>query len=388
MARIGFLMTRTPWRDRRQYHRQGPALLAEGHTVVYLAGIPPDIDLDYPYEPVPLSAAERKTAALTGGLNLLRKIARTRLDMLQICSVELLPLGIVAKLLRLTKVVYDCREDMPSAMWHEKLWFPKPVRIGLSWMTRLLEEVGDRMFDGLVTADPATSDLHPHMPEDRKVIFYNVAPTKHFPVDGPALADREYDVGIIGSISEHTGAFDTVRAVALLRDRGMRLRVVVAGWLLGSAEREVTGLIDGLGLTEQFEFYGAIDHLKVPKLLYNTRIGVVSYHNYPKFRHNIASKTFEFMAARVVIIATDLPPQRVILKHGHNAMFYAPGNVDELARVLSSLLGDLKTAQRLADQARRDFLNRWNLEQNTAPYTDLYDRLTRQPGGLLAQKTG
>ena len=120
-------------------------------------------------------------------------------------------------------------------------------------MTRLLEGIGDRVFDGLVTADPATADLHRHMAEDRKVIFYNVAPTKHFPVDGPALAEREYDIGIIGSISEHTGVLDIIRAVALVRDRGMRLRVVVAGWLHGSAERAMTGLIDELGLTEQFK---------------------------------------------------------------------------------------------------------------------------------------
>jgi glycosyltransferase involved in cell wall biosynthesis len=389
MARIGFLMTRTPWYDRRQYHRQGPALVGEGHTVVYLAGIPPDSDLDYPYEPVPLSAAERRAAALTGGLNLLRKIARARLDMLQICSVELLPLGIAIKLLRLTKIVYDCREDMPSAMRDHKPRFPKPVGIGLSWMTRLLEEVGDRMFDGLVTADPATADLHPHMPEDRKVVFYNVAPTKHFPVDGPDLAEREYDLGIIGSISEDTGVLDTVRAVALLRDRGMRLRVVVAGWLLGSAERAMTGLIDGLGLTEQFKFCGAIDHLEVPTLLYKTRIGVVAWRDhFPKLQHNIPCKAFEFMAARMAIVATDLPSTRVFLKHDHNAIFYASGNVAELAEVLYRLLGDLDTAQSLADQARRDFLSTWNLERNTAPYTDLYDRLTRQPRGLLAEKTG
>jgi glycosyltransferase involved in cell wall biosynthesis len=388
MARIGFLMTRTPWYDQRQYHRQGPALLAEGHTVVYLAGIPPDSDLDYPYEPVPLSAAERKTAARTGGVNLLRKVARARLDLLQICSIELLPLGIAIELLRVTKVVYDCREDMPSSIRHHKPWFPEPVAIGLSLMTRLLESVGDRLFDGLVTADPTVAKLHAHMPADRKVIFYNVAPTKHFPVDGPALADREYDVGIIGSISEHTGVLDTVRAVALLRDRGMRLRVVVAGWFAGAAETTVKQLVDELGLMDQFIFRGAIDHLEVPKLLYNARVGIVSLHDYPKFRHNIASKAFEFMAARVVTVATDLPSQRVFLKHGHNAMFYAPGNVDELARVLSSLLGDLKAAQRLADQARRDFLNRWNLERNIAPYAGLYDRLTRQPRGLLAEKTG
>jgi glycosyltransferase involved in cell wall biosynthesis len=388
MARIGFLLTRTAWDDRRQYHRQGPALLAEGHTVVYLAGVP-DTGLDYGYEAVPLSPAERKVAGLTGGLNLLRKIAGARLDVLQICSVELLPLGITAKLLRLTKVVYDCREDMPSAMRDHKPRFPKPVRIGLSLMTRLVETVGDLLFDGLVTADPATADLHHHMPEDRKVVFYNVAPTKHFPIDGPALAEREYDVAIVGSMSPRTGTLDVIRAVALLRHRGMRLKVVIVGKETeGAFPDAMTALIDELGLTDQFQWRGPVDHLEVPKLLYNTRIGVVSWHNYTKFQHNIAAKALEFLAARVVTVATDLPSQHVFLKQDHNAMFYTPGDVDELARALSYLLSDLETAQRLADQARRDFLSKWNLERIKASYTDLYDRLTREPRGLLIEKTG
>ena len=58
-----------------------------------------------------------------------------------------------------------------------------------------------------------------------------------------------------------------------------------------------------------------------------------------KFRHNIANKALEFIAARMVTVATDLPSQRLFLKHEQNAMFYAPGNVDELAQVLCSLLG-------------------------------------------------
>jgi glycosyltransferase involved in cell wall biosynthesis len=376
MARIGFLLTRTPWQDPRQYHRQGPALLAEGHTVVYLAGIP-NTDLDYPYERVPLSATERKAAALTGGLNLLRKIAWKRLDVLQICSVELLPLGIAARLLRLTKVVYDCREDMPSAMRDHKPHFPKPVRIGLSLMTRFLEAVGDRLFDGLVTADPATADLHPHMPEDRKVVFYNVAPTKHFPVDGPALAEREYDLGVLGSITERSGLLDAIRAVALLRDRGMRLKTLIIGEAEGPFQETMRALIDELGLTEQFKWCGWVDHLEVSKLLYNTRIGIVSLHDYRKFHRNIASKAFEFIAARMVTIATDLPPQRLFLKHGSNAVFYQPGNVADLADALSFLLDNPQTAQEIADRARQDFLTKWNLEVVLGRYTFLVDQVAR-----------
>jgi glycosyltransferase involved in cell wall biosynthesis len=387
MARIGFLLTRTPWHDRRQYHRQGPALLAQGHTVVYLAGIP-DTDLAYPYEAVSLSAGERKAAALTGGLNLFCKVARARLDVLQICSVELLPLGIAAKLLRLTKVVYDCREDMPSAMRDHKARFPKPVRIGLAPMTRFLETVGDRLFDGLVTADPATADLHRHMAEDRKVVFYNVAPTKHFPIDGPSLTEREYDVAILGAITERSGLFDVIRAAALLRDRGMRLKFLIVGkQTAGPFPNAMRALIDELGLTEQFEWRGPVDHLEVPKLLYNARIGVVPLHNYTKFQRNIACKALEFMAARMVTVATDLPPQRLFLKHNHNAIFYQPGNVAELADALSYLLGDFENAQRIADQARRDFLTKWNLERIQVPYTGLYDRLTSEPERVLLERT-
>jgi glycosyltransferase involved in cell wall biosynthesis len=387
MARIGFLLTRTPWQDQRQYHRQGPALLAEGHTVVYLAGIP-DIDLDYPYEAVRLSAAERRTAALTGGLNLLRKIARARLHVLQICSVELLPLGIVAKLLRLTKIIYDCREDMPSAMRDHKTHFPKAVRISLSLMTRLLEIVGDRMFDGLVTADPATADLHRHMTEDRKVVFYNVAPIRHFPVDGPALTKRAYDVAVLGSITERSGLFDIIHAAALLRDRGTKLKFLIVGkQTAGPFPTAMRALIDELDLTKQFDWRGPVDHLQVPSLLYNARIGVVLLHNYTKFQRNIACKALEFMAARMVCVATDLPPQRLFLKHDHNAVFYQGGNVAELADALSSLLGDLENAQRIADQARRDFLSKWNLERIQVLYTALYDRLTSESEGVSLERT-
>jgi glycosyltransferase involved in cell wall biosynthesis len=244
---------------------------------------------------------------------------------LQICSVELLPLGIAAKLLGLTKVVYDCREDMPSAMRDHKPQFPKPVRIGLSLMTRFLEGVGDRLFDGLVTADPATAGLHGHMAADRKVVLYNVAPTKHFPIDGPALSERDYDVAIVGSMSACAGVLDIIRAVALLRDRGMRLKVLAVGWPASLVtESMMKGLMKELCLTEQFEWRGRVDHLEIPKLLYNTRIGIVALHRYTKFQHNIACKALEFIAARMVTVATDLPPQRIFLKHEHNAMFYSP----------------------------------------------------------------
>ena len=131
-----------------------------------------------------------------------------------------------------------------------------------------------------------------------------------------------------------------------------RLKVLVVGYPAEPAiESEMKELIDELCLTEQFEWRGRVDHLEVPKLLYNTRIGVVPFHNYTKFRRNIANKALEFIAARMVFIATDLPSQRLFLKHGQNAILYAPGDIDELVQALCSLEDDPRAAQQIADHA-------------------------------------
>jgi hypothetical protein len=51
--------------------------------------------------------------------------------------------------------------------------------------------------------------------------------------------------------------------------------------------------------------------------------------------------------------------------------------VAELAHAFSSLLGDLQTAQKIADRARRDFVREWNLELVTSQYESLYGRIMR-----------
>jgi glycosyltransferase involved in cell wall biosynthesis len=65
-------------------------------------------------------------------------------------------------------------------------------------------------------------------------------------------------------------------------------------------------------------------------------------------------KLFEYMAAGVPIVATDLPSLREVLRHGENAWLVEPGSSRSLGEGLKIVLGDWSTAQRLAAQARSD----------------------------------
>ena len=65
-------------------------------------------------------------------------------------------------------------------------------------------------------------------------------------------------------------------------------------------------------------------------------------------------KLFEYMAAGVPIVASDLPSLREILRHGENAWLVRPGNPSALADGIRTLLADWNQAQRLAKRAKRD----------------------------------
>ena len=76
-------------------------------------------------------------------------------------------------------------------------------------------------------------------------------------------------------------------------------------------------------------------------------------------------KLFEYMAAGVPIVASDLPSMREILRHDENAWLVQPGDPSALAEGITTLLSDRNLAERLAEKARQD-VKRYTWEARAA----------------------
>jgi glycosyltransferase involved in cell wall biosynthesis len=63
-------------------------------------------------------------------------------------------------------------------------------------------------------------------------------------------------------------------------------------------------------------------------------------------------KLFEYMAAGVPIVATDLPSLREVLRHGENAWLVEPGNPKAIAEAIDQLLREPHVGMLLANNAR------------------------------------
>ena len=378
MARIALVLTKTPWGDRRQFYRQGPALTKRGHEVLYLAA-EPDREINHLFEYIVLTEGERRLARRTGGLNLIRRLHALAPDVVQLCSLELLPLGLALKLFSRTKVVYDCREDIAAALRERRKGLPAWVRNLLFRSVRRLEREAATRFDGIVTADPGVYALHEMMPDARKHVFYNTALLSQFPGDYPTLDERPFELAVLGSMSsERSGAHQVLDALARLEERDLTPRLL----LIGKPENDVVAAlrerIERYGLAERIEITGHLPHHKISTQLARARIGIVPLLDFPKFHRNIACKAFEYMACGMPTISSDLPPQHLFLTPDI-ATFYTCGDIADLAERIAELLGAPERCATMGAKARCAVEDRWNGENDQVGYSAFYESLLNMP---------
>lgn len=377
MSRIVFLLTTTPWDDRRQFHRQAPALVQGGNEVLYISG-QPNRNVETSFKVVPLTEREHKKARRYGALNCYNKITKLAPDVIQLCSIEQLPLGIFLKLTTDIKVVYDCREDMASAMLWHKPQYSKLVRWGLHYMTRFVEYLATILFDGLILADPGVYKKHSAMPKARKMIFFNTAQLRDFSLDYLPLSDREYDVLMLGSMNSRTGVMDIIAAVGQLKKQDINIKVLFVGEVEKKIAQFMSDEIERYGIGEQVEITGRIPHMDVPKQLIKAKVGIVPLHDLKKFRSNIACKSFEYMACGIPCICSDLAPQHIFITEGVEGRFYPPGDVNALADLIVNMIKNIDDTQMMGNNARKAVEEKWNAEKFEGELRHFYDEITEK----------
>lgn len=375
-----FIQSTGSWWDHRYFYKQMPALVDEGFEVSYLVREAKDLGFDErrSISFFKLSGRKAKITRLTGGLNLLGFVIKKRFPMIQLCNIELLPLGILLSIVTKKKIFYDCREDHFHAMLHGKTWFPKWFRYCLAGGVKFLEFFADVTFSGLIVSDPALYKSHSCAKRSRKIIFYNMALLSQFRTKKFYLSEdiqnKVIDIVVLGSMSIRTGVLDVVKAMAIFKKKGIDLNLKLIGdptfdkTLWG----KMSDIIEASKLQDNIIITGRVPYDQIPLELANCKIGIIPLLDIPKFQNNMATKQFEYMAAGVAVIATDLLPQRNFLKNDINALFYEPGDAEGLGKKIEELLLDRRKWLFLVNNAASRIRSDWNSEAQQIKYKRFY----------------
>lgn len=134
------------------------------------------------------------------------------------------------------------------------------------------------------------------------------------------------------------------------------------------------------GLNGRMTLRPRVPFRQVPALLGLARTGVVPLPDVAKFRTNVPMKLFEYLAAGVPVVTSDLPPARRLLEGSDAAVLVPPGDHDAFADALARLVRDPGAAAALARRGLELVRERCHWEREEAMLLRVYGDLLCGPG--------
>jgi len=309
-------------------------------------------------EYVPLSRSRGRTLRILFASRFLRSALKQRADIYHVHSPELIPVGLMLKLIFRKKVVYDTREDFP-AMMLTKVYLPARLRRLTSRVVASVEHLAARFADGFITADSGTLRPHARTGKSRKLVFYNFPNLQYFPE--PEQVEKKFELVYRGGLSERAGTFDLLRAVRLLKDRGIPVRLLMFGYADNKqVEQLMRDSVLDLGIDKLVTLEGVIRHDDMAAKLSQASIAVCPLQSIPKFLNNIPVKVFESWACGLPVIATDLPPIRPFFGAKRYGVLVKPGDTFGLANAIAAMLKSPQLIAEYGRQARQAVVERYN----------------------------
>jgi len=175
----------------------------------------------------------------------------------------------------------------------------------------------------------------------------------------------------VASLREYKGHGVLLDAVRLLRDRGVRLRVVLVGD--GELRRTIAARVACEGLGEVVELRGALPHEEIPAVLANaTAMVLPSLTSRDGQMEGIPVALMEAMAAGVPVVATRLSGIPELVRDGVTGLLVPERNPAALASAMERLAADPALCARLADSARRAVREEFDRGRNVSRLLELF----------------
>lgn len=202
------------------------------------------------------------------------------------------------------------------------------------------------------------------VPADKAVLLENGVDVERFgSLSRMESGDPRGRLGIVAALRPEKGHLVVLDALALLRERGLRPNLRIAGE--GETRKAVAERIDRLGLGDQVRMLGFTEEPE--RVLAELDVALV-----PSLSEGFGMAVLEAQAAGVPVVASSTGGIPELVHDGASGLLVPPGDAAALASAIERLLDDEGLRGRLAAEGRRA-AEAHSLDRYVERLDDLYE---------------
>jgi len=376
-AKVGILTSVHPPFDTRIFHKQAKTLVRAGYDVTLIA----QHDKDEVVDGVKIVALPKPRNRFTRIFGLtwraFRLALRQQADIYHFHDPEILPWGWLLQKITQRPVVYDVHEYYADSIL-TKEWVPAFLRGPISKVVAKVEKMVAKRLAGVITVNRDMEDLFKKV--NRNAITLHNYPSRSFVERFNDKPQADYFTVIyIGGVSRDRGYQVMVDAMRIVKGKEPRARCIIVGPMNKAGlpemflEREASLLQEG-----GIELTGEVPHQEISRLLSKATIGWYPVLPTPNYLKAIPIKIFEYMAARLPVICSDMGFAKEIIKEAQCGLLAEAGNPEAHAAAILYLLNHPEERRRMGENGRRAVIEKYNWDREAKKLLTLYEELLRR----------
>jgi glycosyltransferase involved in cell wall biosynthesis len=350
--------------DIRIVEKEARSLSRLGHAVTVVARPPGPRDPgDIEFKLIDVPTVSRWRRPWVNGRAAVALARSTRPDVVHFHDPELIPLALMLKS-EGCAVIYDVHEDVPADIY-SKTWIPSLLRPAAARGAEMMEWTTARRFDAIAAATPAIADRFRRYGARVSVVRNSVRLDEF--VEPTRRTKRRRQAVYIGRTSFDRGLVEMVEACAAIQ-----LPLVLAG---GIGAKEADWLKK---TSSDVQYIGKLDRSEIAELLNVSMVGLSLLLPEPNYLHSLPTKLFEYMAAGLPVITSDLPKSKEIVEAAGCGFSVSLDDPKAVTDQLSMLVSNPGRAIELGLAGRAAVSRDYNWEHDAAELKTVYCEIFSQ----------
>lgn len=295
-----------------------------------------------------------------------KKAVELDADIYHLHDPELMPVGLKLKR-KGKKVIFDAHEDFPLQLLNKRYSKKWLLKI-LSTMAAVYESYACKKVDAVVTATPAIKEKF--LKINTKTVDVN-----NFPILDDVnrfqtpWRERGNFACYVGGVAGSRGIYESVKAIKKCK---YTEKLIVAGICRDEkALREMEGASE-LG---KLQYLGYLQREGVAKIYSECKVGLVTLHPLENYLEALPVKLFEYMAAGVPVVASDIPLWKKIVEESGCGVCVNPFDVDEIAEAMDYIIENPAIAEGMSNKGIEAAKTKYSWDAEAEKLVGLYQEV-------------